>query len=160
MCVLSGAKLINLTQLLPSYMGGSQSSELPTDLADKSYKWSSNMNESYRNQDHRMCWRPATLRDLPRFTPLVVVAPASSPSLVASAAPCCLLLCLVVWAFVSGCNSFPYLVHCGDLVCGDRQQSSSTSAVHSYAAECWPRFLLLSSSCSLQPASPRCTQLL
>lgn len=33
-----------------------------------------------------------------------------------------------VWAFVLGCNSFPYLdhwqrLHCGDLVCGDRQQS-------------------------------------
>lgn len=87
-------KLINLTQLLPSYMGANRA----TDLADKSYKWSTNMNESYRNQDHRMCWRPATLRDLPRFSPsvvlVVVVAPASSPSplpsLVASAAPCCL----------------------------------------------------------------------
>lgn len=63
------------------------------------------MNESYRNQDHRMCWRPATLRDLPRFSPsmvvVVVVAPASSPSplpsLVASAAPCCLVACCVAF---------------------------------------------------------------
>lgn len=52
---------------------------------------------------------------------------------------CCFCLCLLLLPCVCelsflGCNSFPYLDHCGDLVCGDRQQSFSSSAVHSCAA--------------------------
>lgn len=91
------------------------------------------------------------LRDSLRFPPLLV---ATAPSLVASAAvavgasACC--HCLVCELSFLGCNSFPYLDHCGDLVCGDRQQSFSSSAVHSCAAAVPASSC---ASCSLQPAS-------
>lgn len=98
-----------------------------------------------------MCCRPAMLRDSLRFPPLLV---ATAPSLVASvaaavgASACC--HCLVCELSFLGCNSFPYLDHCGDLVCGDRQQSFSSSAVHSCAAAVPASSC---ASCSLQPAS-------
>lgn len=100
-----------------------------------------------------MCCRPAMLRDSLRFPPLLV---ATAPSLVASAVAASALgasarcHCLVCELSFLGCNSFPYLDHCGDLVCGDRQQSFSSSAVHSCAAAVPASSC---ASCSLQPAS-------
>lgn len=100
-----------------------------------------------------MCCRPAMLRDSLRFPPLLV---ATAPSLVASAAAASAVAasarchCLVCELSFLGCNSFPYLDHCGDLVCGDRQQSFSSSAVHSCAAAVPASSC---ASCSLQPAS-------
>lgn len=106
-------------------------------------EWTTNgtltWNESYRN--HRIiiecaadpqccvtrygfprCWWPQCRRWWPLLLRLLLLLLPVVPL------PCVCELSLL------GCNSFPYLDHCGDLVCGDRQQSFSSSAVHSCAA--------------------------